>query len=129
MADIPARTEIGVTTGPIRGSKKIYVGDRKVGMREIYLEPSSGEPPVRVYDSSGPYTDSDARIDISMGLPEIRSSWIRERGDVEDVLQREVRPEDNGQLGPDRSGGVAPFPNVRKNVLRAKPGMNVSQMH
>ena len=92
MADIPARTEIGVTTGPIRGSKKIYVGDRKVAMREIYLEPSSGEPPVRVYDSSGPYTDSDARIDISMGLPEIRSSWIRERGDVEEVLQREVRP-------------------------------------
>ena len=44
-------------------------------------------------------------------------------------LQREVRPEDNGQLGPDRSGGVAPFPNVRKQVLRAKPGMNVSQMH
>ena len=129
MADIPARTEIGVTTGPIRGSKKIYVGDRKVAMREIYLEPSSGEPPVRVYDSSGPYTDSDARIDISMGLPEIRSSWIRERGDVEEVLQREVRPEDNGQLGPDRSGGVAPFPNVRKHVLRAKPGMNVSQMH
>ncbi|MFN3451316.1 MAG: phosphomethylpyrimidine synthase ThiC [Sphingorhabdus sp.] len=129
MADIPARTEIGVTTGPIRGSKKIYVGDRKVAMREIHLEPSSGELPVRVYDSSGPYTDSDARIDISMGLPEIRSSWIRERGDVEEVLQREVRPEDNGQLGPDRSGGVAPFPNVRKHVLRAKPGMNVSQMH
>jgi phosphomethylpyrimidine synthase len=84
---------------------------------------------VRVYDSSGPYTDSNARIDISMGLPEIRASWIRERGDVEEVLQREVRPEDNGQLGPDRSGGVAPFPNVRKHVLRAKPGMNVSQMH
>jgi phosphomethylpyrimidine synthase len=84
---------------------------------------------VRVYDSSGPYTDSDARIDISMGLPEIRSTWIRARGDVEEVLQREVRPEDNGQLGPDRSGGVAPFPNVRKHVLRAKPGMNVSQMH
>ncbi len=42
---------------------------------------------------------------------------------------RETRPEDNGQLGPDRSGGVAPFPNVRRRVLRAKPGMNVSQMH
>jgi phosphomethylpyrimidine synthase len=64
-----------------------------------------------------------------MGLPEIRSGWIRERGDVEQVFQREVKPEDNGQLGPDRSGGVAPFPNVRKQVLRAKPGMNVSQMH
>jgi phosphomethylpyrimidine synthase len=51
------------------------------------------------------------------------------RNDVTEVAQREVRPEDNGQLGPDRSGGVAPFPNVRKQVLRAKPGMNVSQMH
>jgi phosphomethylpyrimidine synthase len=129
MADIPARTEIGVTTGPIRGSKKIYVGDRRVAMREIHLEPSSGEPPVRVYDSSGPYTDPDVRIDIAAGLAELRRDWIRERGDVEEVAQREVRPEDNGQLGPDRSGGVAPFPNVRKQVLRAKPGANVSQMH
>ena len=129
MADIPARSEIGVTTGPIRGSKKIYVGPRRVAMREIYLDPSCDDAPVRVYDPSGPYTDSDAHIDISAGLPEIRNQWIRERGDVEEVTQREVRPEDNGQLGPDRSGGVAPFPNVRKTVLRAKPGANVSQMH
>ena len=122
MAYIPARTEIGVTTGPIRGSKKIYVGDRKVAMREIYLDPSCDDAPVRVYDSSGPYTDADARIDIAMGLPEIRSSWIRERGDVEQVFQREVKPEDNGQLGPDRSGGVAPFPNVRKDLQQLKRG-------
>jgi phosphomethylpyrimidine synthase len=129
MADIPARTEIGVTTGPIRGSKKIHVGPLNVAMREIHLEPSSGEPPVRVYDTSGPYTDSNARIDISVGLPELRRPWIIARNDVTEVAQREVKPEDNGQLGPDRSGGVAPFPNVRKQVLRAKPGMNVSQMH
>ncbi len=129
MADISARTEIGVTTGPIRGSKKIHVGPLKVAMREIHLEPSSGEVPVRVYDTSGPYTDPAAAIDIAAGLPEVRREWIRGRGDVEDVTQREVKPEDNGQLGPDRSGGVAPFPNVRKTVLRAKPGMNVSQMH
>jgi phosphomethylpyrimidine synthase len=129
MADVPARTEIGVTTGPIRGSKKIHVGPLNVAMREIHLEPSSGEPPVRVYDTSGPYTDSNARIDIGVGLNEIRRPWIMARGDVMEVTQREVKPEDNGQLGPDRSGGVAPFPNVRKQVLRAKPGMNVSQMH
>jgi len=129
MADIPARTEIGVTTGPIRGSKKIHVGPLNVAMREIHLEPSSGEPPVRVYDTSGPYTDSNARIDINVGLPELRRPWIIARNDVTEVTQREVKPEDNGQLGPDRSGGVAPFPNVRKQVLRAKPGMNVSQMH
>src|SRR5438067_8871825 len=98
-------------------------------MRAVDLEPSSGEPPVVLYDTSGPYTDPSARIDIMAGLPELRSAWIRARGDVEEVVQREVRPEDNGQLGPDRSGGVQPFPNVRKRVLRAKPGANVSQMH
>lgn len=129
MADIPARSELKVTTGAIRGSTKIHVGPRKVAMREIHLEPSSGEPPVRVYDTSGPYTDPQARIDIMAGLQELRRDWIRDRGDVEEVTQREVKPEDNGQLGPDRSGGVQPFPNVRKKVLRAKPGMNVSQMH
>jgi phosphomethylpyrimidine synthase len=129
MADINSKLEIGVTTGPIRGSSKVHVGPLKVAMREIRLEPSSGEPPVRVYDTSGPYTDTTATIDIAAGLAELRRDWIRGRGDVEEVLQRDVRPEDNGQLGPDRSGGVPAFPKVRKTVLRAKPGANVSQMH
>ena len=129
MADIPAKTEIGVTTGPIRGSRKIHVGPFGVAMREIHLEPGSGEAPVRVYDTSGPYTDPEARIDIKAGLPALRRDWILGRGDVEQVQAREIRPEDNGQLGPDRSGGVEPFPNVVKRPLRAKPGANVSQMH
>ena len=133
MADINSRLEIGVTTGPIRGSRKIHVGPLNVAMREIVLEPSSGEPPVRVYDTSGPYTDPKATIDIAAGLPELRREWIRGRGDVEEVPQREDKPEDNGQhpgsSGPDRSGGVPPFTRVRQKVLRAKPGMNVSQMH
>jgi phosphomethylpyrimidine synthase len=129
MADAPARTELKVTTGPIRGSRKIRVGALGVAMREVDLEPTSGEPPLRVYDCSGPYTDPTATIDILRGLPELRRGWIRGRGDVEEVLQREVRPEDNGRLGPDRSGGVQAFPNVRRKVLRAKPGANVSQMH
>src|SRR5205823_10983454 len=132
MADAPARTELKVTTGSIRGSRKIYVEGRdsvRVAMRAVDLEPSSGEPPVTLYDTSGPYTDAAHRIDIMAGLPELRSAWIRGRGDVEEVAQRAVRPEDNGQLGPDRSGGVQPFPNVRKRVLRAKAGGNVTQMH
>ncbi|TFI59487.1 phosphomethylpyrimidine synthase ThiC [Sphingomonas parva] len=132
MADIPARTELKVTTGPIRGSRKIHVegpNGLRVAMREIDLEPSSGEPPLRVYDCSGPYTDPKAAIDIMAGLPELRRDWIRGRGDVEEVPQREVKPEDNGQLGPDRSGGVQPFPNVRRDVLRARAGANVTQMH
>src|SRR3546814_8420980 len=70
-----------------------------------------------------------AQSDFGQGLPEARAAWVRARGDGEEVTQREVRPEDNGQLGPDRSGGVPAFPNVRKTVLRAKPGANVSQMH
>ncbi|MCM8557987.1 phosphomethylpyrimidine synthase ThiC [Sphingomicrobium sediminis] len=124
--------KLEVTTGPIRGSKKTYVEGSdgiRVAMREVHLEPGSGEPPVPVYDPSGPYTDPDAKIDITQGLPELRRDWIRGRGDVEEKAQRVVKPEDNGQLGPDRSGGVDPFPNVRRQVLRAKPGHNVTQMH
>ncbi|RJG52812.1 phosphomethylpyrimidine synthase ThiC [Sphingobium terrigena] len=129
MADVPARTEMRVTTGPIRGSKKIHVGPLKVAMREITLEPGSGEPPVRVYDTSGPYTDPDAQIDIMAGLPQLRRDWIMARGDVEEYDPRAVKPEDNGLKGPDRSGGVAQFPGHHRRPLRAKPGANVSQMH
>ncbi|MFV0642983.1 MAG: phosphomethylpyrimidine synthase ThiC, partial [Sphingomonadaceae bacterium] len=129
MADINSTLEIGVTTGPIRGSQKIHVGPLNVAMREITLEPSSGEPAVRVYDTSGPYTDPAVQIDIARGLPQLRRSWQLERGDVEEYSARTVKPEDNGQLGPDRSGGVPAFPNVARTVLRAKPGANLSQMH
>ena len=139
MADIPARTEktgaeIGVTTGPIRGSKKIHVAAQtgsgiKVAMREIYLDPSCDDAPVRVYDTSGPYTDPNVLIDINAGLAPIRRSWIEARGDVESYDARAVRPEDNGQTGPDRSGGVPQFPAAIKRPLRARNGANVSQMH
>ncbi len=132
MADINSKLEIGVTTGPIRGSRKVHVGARtgsgiRVAMREIDLE--GDEPSVRVYDTSGPYTDPAANIDIQAGLPALRREWIIARGDVEQYDGRAVKPEDNGQLGPDRSGGVPAFPNVVKRPLRAKAGMNVSQMH
>ena len=129
MADVPARTEIGVTTGPIRGSRKIHVGPLKVAMRAIDLEPSCGEPALNVYDTSGPYTDPNALIDIMAGLPALRRDWIVARGDVESYDARLVKPEDNGLKGPDRSAGVAQFPNVVRRPLRAKPDANVSQMH
>ena len=132
MADINSPVEIGVTTGPIRGSRKVHVAARtgsgvRVAMREIDLE--GGEPSVRVYDTSGPYTDPNAAIDINAGLPQLRREWIMARGDVEEYGAREVKPEDNGQLGPDRSGGVPQFPSAVKRPLRAKTGHNVSQMH
>src|SRR5881227_4021499 len=125
MADVPARTELKVTAGPIRGSRKIHIGELGVAMRAVDLEPSSGEPPVVLYDTSGPYTDPAQRIDIMAGLPELRANWIRGRGDVEEVAQREVQPEDNGIDGAaagfeGRNGRVQPFPNVRKRVLRAR---------
>jgi phosphomethylpyrimidine synthase len=132
MADINAPVEIGVTTGPIRGSRKVHVAARtgsgiRIAMREIDLE--GDEPSVRVYDTSGPYTDPAAHIDISAGLAPLRREWILARGDVEAYDGREVKPEDNGRLGPDRSGGVAQFPNTVKRPLRARAGMNVTQMH
>jgi phosphomethylpyrimidine synthase len=134
MADIPARTEIGVTTGAIRGSRKIHVPSPNipglgVAMREIVLEPSANEAPLRVYDTSGPYTDPKAQIDINRGLPQLRRDWILARGDVEEYDAREIRPEDNGLTGPDRSAGVPQYPNVVRRPLRAKSGHNVSQMH
>ena len=132
MADINSPVEIGVTTGPIRGSRKVHVPARtgsgiRVAMREIDLE--GGEPSLRVYDTSGPYTDPNTAIDINAGLAELRREWIMARGDVEQYDAREVKPEDNGQLGPDRSGGVPQFPSTVKRPLRAKAGHNVSQMH
>jgi len=134
MADINSKLEIGVTTGPIRGSRKIHVESPRfanltVAMREIALEPSANEPALRVYDTSGPYTDTAPTIDIAAGLPKLRRDWIMARGDVAEYDAREIKPEDNGQLGPDRSGGVPPFPAPVKRPLRALAGANVSQMH
>ncbi|TJW81743.1 MAG: phosphomethylpyrimidine synthase ThiC, partial [Mesorhizobium sp.] len=93
----PAKLQ--VTTGP--ASRKVYKPGEihpeiRVPMREIALHPSAGEPPVTVYDSSGPYTDADARIDIDKGLPRLREAWIEARGDVERYEGRVVKPEDNG---------------------------------
>src|SRR3546814_2713449 len=89
MADIPARTEMRVTTGPIRGSRQIHVGDRKVAMREIVLE--GGEAPVRVYDTSGPYSDPDVHIDIMAGLPQLRRDWILRSEEHTSELQSLMR--------------------------------------
>jgi phosphomethylpyrimidine synthase len=92
-----------VTTGPIIGSRKVYTTpeaapDLRVPLREIVLDASSGEPPVPVYDSSGPYTDPDAVIDVEKGLPRTRIAWVRERGGVEEYKGRPVQPIDNGNV-------------------------------
>jgi phosphomethylpyrimidine synthase len=66
---------------PLPGSRKVYAGALRVPMREIAQ--GGGEPPVLVYDTSGPYTDPEARIDIRKGLPAPREPWILARGDVQ----------------------------------------------
>jgi len=92
-----------VTTGALPASRKVYsapdgFADLKVPLREIALSEKSGEPPFRVYDSSGPYTDPDVAIDVAQGLPRWRSVWVTERGGVEAYDGRAVKPEDNGNV-------------------------------
>ncbi|MGE3784279.1 MAG: phosphomethylpyrimidine synthase ThiC, partial [Alphaproteobacteria bacterium] len=120
-----------VTTGPFPSSRKIHVagrrhGDLRVAMREIDLTPSANEPPVRVYDTSGVYSDPTVATDIRTGLPELRRSWILARGDVEEIAGREIRPEDNG-LRRGEAGAVPEFNRAGRTVLRAKPGEAVTQ--
>ncbi|GAA0775502.1 phosphomethylpyrimidine synthase ThiC [Brevundimonas olei] len=91
-----------IPTGPRAGSQKVYVAgelfpDIRVPFREVAVHPSANEPPVTMYDSSGPYTDPSVTIDIKKGLPRVKSSWQLDRGDIVPVLNpREVKPEDNG---------------------------------
>ena len=92
-----------VTTGPVTGSRKVYATpeaapDLKVPLREVVLDASSGEPPVPIYDPSGPYSDPDVTIDVEKGLPRTRTAWVRERGGVEDYQGRDIKPVDNGNV-------------------------------
>lgn len=122
------------------GSKKVYVEgtrpDILVPMREIKLSPTTGSfgeeenAPVRVYDTSGPYTDPTYKVDITKGLPALRSAWIKERGDVEEYEGRTIKPEDNGfRNADDPRLKENVFPNLSRKPLRAKKGRNVTQLH
>ncbi|MBL4673451.1 MAG: phosphomethylpyrimidine synthase ThiC [Arenicella sp.] len=123
-------------TKPIPGSKKIYVqgsrDDLRVPMREISQSPTSGElgaqdnPPVTVYDTSGPYFDPNIKIDLFNGLAPLRENWISERGDTEllempssDYAQTRLNDEALEQLR---------FQH-RRQPRKAKANKNVSQMH
>ena len=123
-------------TRPIPGSRKVFVEgsrpDLRVPMREIGLTRTptlfGGEdnPPVTVYDCSGPYTDPDVRIDLSAGLPALRAGWIAERGDTE------VQAALGSAFGRARAGDArldaVRFPG-RILPRRAIAGANVTQMH
>jgi phosphomethylpyrimidine synthase len=121
---------------PLPNSRKMYVPgsrpDIRVPMRAISQDDTPASfgaeknPPIYVYDTSGPYTDPDAKIDIRNGLVPLRAKWIEERGDTETLS------------GPTSKFGVERLLdpkltelrfNLQRNPRRAKPGMNVSQMH
>src|SRR5262245_12852540 len=92
-----------VTTGALPASRKIYARpdaapDLQVPLREIALTEAAGEPPLPVYDTSGPYTDPNVTIEVEAGLPRTRVEWVRERGGVEDYAGRVVTAEDNGNV-------------------------------
>ena len=132
-----APTEHTISTSPFPNSGKIYVKgklhDIAVAMREVTLSDTlvngktvEKNAPVIVYDTSGPYTDINAAIDVRKGLPAIRQKWILGRNDVEQL---------NGissHFGKQRSSNSdldhLRFEHIRK-PLRAKPGMNITQLH
>jgi phosphomethylpyrimidine synthase len=119
-----SRTVTEITRGPLPGSRKIFVDG--VPFREVPL--SGGEAPVRLYDTSGPYTDELAQIDIEKGLSSRRRDWILARGDVEEYAGRERKPEDDG-LKRGELLSVPQFDRAGRKPLRAKKGRNVSQLH
>lgn len=121
---------------PLPASKKIYVQgsrpDLRVPMREISLTDTTlnggveANPPVTVYDTSGLYTDPDARIDIRKGLPELRAPWIDERGDTERLAQL------TSAFGHSRLADASLDPlrfELVRTPRRARAGSNVTQMH
>ncbi len=136
-------------------SRKIYVEangstisqnnhNLRIPFREIALSPSRNmsdeieeNPPVRVYDTSGVWTDPNFKGDVREGLPTLRREWIEARGDVEEYEGREILPQDGRRvIRPHASKGSSSLnrtldesPGLRRAPLRAKPGQNVSQMH
>ena len=131
----------GITTGPLPGSRKAYRHgtlhpEVRVPVREISQTPTrhahgpdgreTPNPPVQVYDASGPYTDSEARIDLRAGLAPVRRSWTLAQGDVEErgrpsSLTARIHEQDARLVG-------LRFPH-RRRPLVAKPGRNVTQLH
>ena len=121
---------------PLPNSRKVYVSgskpDIRVPMREISQSDTPASfgaeknPPVYVYDTSGPYTDPGAKIDIRDGLAPLRARWIEERGDTQTL------PGPTSKFGVERllDPKLAELRfNLQRKPRRAKPGMNVSQMH
>ncbi len=135
-------------TQPFPNSHKIHVDGKqpgvRVALREVEQTPTRdfqgnliANPPIRIYDASGPYTDPAVKIDIRKGLAPLRQQWIDQRADTETYLGRPVHPRDNGYLtathaeyaSQQERGRLEEFPGLQRQPLRAKSGGNVTQMH
>jgi phosphomethylpyrimidine synthase len=119
-----------VTTGPISGSHKTYTTpdtapDLRVPLREVPLTETAGEPPVPLYDTSGPYTDPNATIDVEQGLPRTRQDWVRARGGVAAYQGRNIKAEDNGNVAGKHLAREFP---ARHQPLCALDGAPVTQL-
>ncbi|MCP9465098.1 MAG: phosphomethylpyrimidine synthase ThiC [Nitrospira sp.] len=127
-----------MSTQPFPASRKVYVEGTfpgvRVPMREISLTPTRSanggppipNPPITVYDTSGPYTDPTVTIDLRAGLSPLRRRWVLDRGDVEEL--EDVTSVYGRQRAADPTLRHLRFPHIRK-PLRAKPGRNVTQLH
>jgi len=117
---------------PLPNSRKIYVAGKlhahlRVPFREIELAPTKSmdgkievNEPVRVYDTSGLWGDSDANVDVTRGLPTVRAKWIRDRGDAKEIEGRSVRPIDDGYLSVAHAEGSAKRNGSEKYELGSK---------
>ena len=129
-------------------SRRIYVNGQQTGVRvpfrEIDQNPTRNfrneleeNPPVRVYDTSGPYGNPTIECDAREGLNQLRREWIVGRGDVEEYEGRLIQPIDDGYLTFDAAnharqkdkGRLEDFPALLRTPLRAKQGACVTQMH
>ncbi|HZN08097.1 MAG TPA: phosphomethylpyrimidine synthase ThiC, partial [Pyrinomonadaceae bacterium] len=145
MSAVVKTTESDTT---LPNSRRVYVNGTHAGVRvpfrEISQSPSRNfdgtlvqNPPVRVYDTSGPWGDSEQHCDVTKGLPPLRAEWIRARGDVDEYEGREAKPIDDGYLTFEAAnrarvkdvGKLEDFPALRRRVLRAKAGSCVTQLH
>ena len=126
----PDTTLPAVTTGPLPSSRKIFANptaapELKVPLREIILSEGAGEPNLPVYDTSGPYTDPQATIDVNAGLARNRKAWVLERGGVEEYQGRVIKPEDNGNVSADKAARAF---SAYHNPLRGLDGQKVTQL-
>jgi phosphomethylpyrimidine synthase len=136
LKDLTADAVSQVKIDPYPASEKVYVEgsrpDIRVPMRKITLSDTPAHfgaeknPPLYVYDTSGPYTDPNVAVDLKKGLPSVRANWILERGDTEE-LEGPTSAYGHQRLH-DPATTHLRFEHIRR-PRRAKAGMNVTQMH